>query len=81
MRRYLVGRRVREYRLAFRWKSLALRLILMGWKDSGYIFDGSSMMFKGVQSLVAGRVRKNKNPSAAPPQKGRHTGERHCSRA
>ena len=49
-----------------------MQMILTGWKDSGYIFDGSSMMFKGVQSLLAaGGVRKNKNRlPVRGPQKG-----------
>ncbi len=37
---------------------LATRLISTGWNASGYIFLGSNMMFKAVQSLVLGYVRK-----------------------
>jgi len=29
-----------------------------GWKDLGYVFDGSSMMFSDVQSLGERHVRK-----------------------
>jgi len=50
MRRYRVGRRVREYPFTFRRKSL-LFLGSTGWKESGYIPDGSNMIFSYVQSL------------------------------
>jgi hypothetical protein len=46
-----------------------LWLILTGWNDSGYIFDGSSMMFKGVQSLVAGRAMSGKIETECGPPK------------
>jgi len=44
---------------------LVLQLIFTVWNDSGYMFDGSSMIFKGVQSLVASHVRK-KNECGPP---------------
>ena len=44
MRRYREGRRVHEYPFAFWRKSLLLHMSL-GWKDLGYMFDGSSMIF------------------------------------
>ena len=70
MRRYRVGRRVREYPFASRRKSL-LFLGSAGWKELGYIPDGSSMMFSYVQSLtwVGSSVRCI--------YKEQHTDERH----
>ena len=57
MRRYRGGRLVREYRFAFRRKSL-LRSMSAGWNELGYMFDGSSMMFSDVQSLRRNEHRK-----------------------
>ena len=51
MRKYRGLHQVRVRPFAFPRKSL-VRPITMGWNDFGYIFDGSSIMFRDVQSLM-----------------------------